>query len=164
MFRKRRRPTPGFGIPPPYNPIAGAHADLSISGVHPYCAMMQVAAVDQYADYVICRGFDPRILKFVDYEPDNSDKPGISVAKPFGNRVPCYYQVGQVFPAVLPTQGLVSEAGSPGTYNAVPPSPAEVDWRVGQNPGTAPESCFGQPQELTDVILEMKDHDGKFVN
>ena len=85
-FRKRRRPTPHFKIPSPFNPITGGFGELEVEGVYPYCAMMQVAADDTYDDYVVCRGFDTRILKFVDYEEGSSEKPGISVAKPFGDR------------------------------------------------------------------------------
>lgn len=154
MFRKRRRPTPGFGVPPPFQPVTGEYAPLKAEGVHPYCAMMQIAAEDQYQNYVICRGFDTRIRKFVDYEAGNANKPGISVAKPFRNRVKCYYQVGQVFPAVLPVQG---------TNNYTPPSPVAVNWRVGQNPGKSSTSC-GQPHLLTDSITELTDHNSKYVN
>jgi len=124
--------------------------------------MMQIAAPDDYSDYVICRGFDPRIQKFVDYEDGNEDKPGISVAKPFGNRVKCYYQVGQIFPAFLPTQGTVYE-GRQGTRDYVPPSPTGVDWRVGQNPGKADDSCAGQPLSLDEPITAMTDHDEKLI-
>lgn len=155
-FRKRRRPTPGFGVFPPYNAITGVHANLRAEGIHPYCAMMQVAAEDEYDDYVICRGFDPRIRKFIDYEEANADKPGISVAKPFGNRVAYRYQIGQVYPAFLPTQG---------TEDYTPPSPTAVDWRVGQNPGTVPDSSTGgHPQSLADTIEELTDHNDKYVN
>ena len=46
--------------------------------------MMQIAKDDIYDDYVVCRGFDPRIQRFVDFAENSSEKPGISVAKPFG--------------------------------------------------------------------------------
>lgn len=156
MFRKRRRPTPGFGIPPPFAPITGQRATLRVDGIHPYCAMMQVAAEDDYEDYVICRGFDTRIRKFIDYEYANADKPGISVAKPYGKRKIGTYRIGQVYPALLPIQG-----GEQHT----PPSPTEVDWRVGQNPGvTDNPDQGGHPQSLTDVIEALVDHAGKYVN
>ena len=156
MFRKRRRPTPGFGIPPPFMPMTGEHATLLPIGIFPYCAMMQVAAADTYVDYVICRGFDPRIRRFIDYAAGNSDKPGISVAKPYGKRVVGTYEIGQVFPALLPTQG---------TPDHTPPSPSAVDWRVGQNPGvTDNPDAGGHPQSLSDAIEELIDHKGAYVN
>ena len=154
--RKRRVPTAaGFGMPQPYNPLAAQHADIKTLGVFPYCAMMQVAAKDTYTDYVICRGFDIRINKFIDYEEGDSDKPGIAVAKPFGNRVKCYYQVGQIYPAVLPYQ----------VPQSVPvPIPSDIDWRVGQNPGVASEACAGQPQSLDQAVTELTGHTGEYVN
>lgn len=150
MFRKRRRPTPNLGIPPPFMPMTGEHATLRPSGIFPYCAMMQVAAEDTYTNYVICRGFDPRIRRFINYPP------GISVAKPFGRRFKGVYQIGQVFPALLPTQG-------PQDYT--PPSPTAVDWRVGQNPGVASTPGEGgHPQSLAGVIAELIDHNSQYVN
>ena len=156
-FRKRRRPTPGFGIPPPFSPATGTHATLRVEGVYPYCAMMQVAAADTYADYVICRGFDPRIRRFIDYAAGDPNKPGISVAKPFGNRVTSRYQVGEIYPAFLPTQGPTAEGGIAEDY--VPPSPTTVDWRVGQNPGKASTAHpGGHPTALVDAVTELTDH------
>lgn len=150
--RKRRRPTPGFGIPPPFSPITGTHATLRTEGVFPYCAMMQVAASDTYEDYVICRGFDPRQRKFIDYAAGDTDKPGISVAKPYGNRTVGAYTVAEVYPAFLPTQGA---------DDYTPPSPTAVDWRVGQNAGTASTAhTGGQPTALVDTITELVDHNG----
>jgi len=166
MFRKLRRPTPNFKIPPPYNPISGDHKELENHGVHPYCAMMQIAADDTYDDYVICRGFDIRMLKFVDYEEGNSDKPGISVAKPFGCRGGAgdgakIYRIGQIFPAFLPTQGPADFAP-----DYVPPSPVAVKWRLGQNPGVATGAAGygGHPESLDDTIEILYDHNGKVVN
>lgn len=164
-FRKRRRPTPSFGVPPPFNPTVGQHATLGVPGIHPYCAMMQVAATDSYADYVICRGFDPRIRKFIDYAAGDPNNPGISVAKPYGKRVAGTYKVAEVYAAFLPTQGTVATFGSEvGMETYTPPSPTSVDWRVGQNPGTAPTSYSGgQPTALVDQITELTDHNGKYV-
>jgi hypothetical protein len=123
--------------------------------------MMQVAAADTYDDYVICRGFDPRIRKFIDYEAGNANKPGISVAKPFGNRVVSSYEVGQIFPAFLPTQGY---AGAGKYENYTPPSPTDVDWRVGQTSGTAsPEATGGHPQDLSAGISALTDHNSQLV-
>jgi hypothetical protein len=85
-LRKRRTPSPGFRLPPPYQPITGEQAKLIGPGDFPYCAMMQVAAADTHADYLICRGYDPRIRKFFDYEVGDEDKKGIPVAKPYGKR------------------------------------------------------------------------------
>ena len=156
--KKRVRPAPAFGPPPPFKPVTGTHATLRVEGIHPYCAMMQVAAADTYEDYLVCRGFDPRILKFLDYAAGDPDKLGISVAKPFGNRTVSKYTVGEVFPAFLPTQGAVGEGKA---ENYVPPSPTAVDWRVGQNAGTAPVSNpGGQPTALVDTIEELVDHNG----
>lgn len=167
MFRKRRRPTPHFQIPPPFNPITGEHDDLQVEGVIPYCAMMQVAAEDQYDDYVVCRGFDPRILRFVDYEAGNPDKPGISVAKPHGSRgtgkygvgqgPARQYRIGEIFPAFLPTQG---------NDHYMPPSPRAVEWRIGQNPGVAEgaDDFGGHPEELGDRVSSLVDHNDKVVS
>jgi len=155
VTKKRRRPTPEFGIPYPVHPIGAGYADLAAQGLFPYCAMMQVAKEDVHQDYVICRGFDIRMRKFIDYEEDNDDKPGIPVAKPYGKRVKHVYQIGQVFGAFLPTQG---------PRDWVCPSPADVDWRVGQNPGVA-ETTPGHPADLDEAINEMMtDDETKYVN
>ncbi len=157
MFRKRRRPTPNFKIPPPFNPVDGGFASLGIEGIMPYCAMMQIAADDEYDDYVICRGFDTRVVRFVDYEAGNPNKPGISVAKPFGCRSVRKYSIGQVYPAFLPIQGNAT---------FTPPSPSHVNWRVGQNPGTVDiyEVNGGHPQDLDAGIEVLYDHNGNAVN
>lgn len=165
MFRKRRRPTPGFKVPSPFNPIQGENANLRQDGVSPFCAMMQVAAEDIYDEYVICRGFDTRILRFIDYAEGDSNKPGISVAKPFGNRVAGRYRVAEVYPALLPTQG---NAGFQDFREVVyvPPSPIAVQWRLGQNPGVVTGGGLegGQPEELTDEIEILYDHNNKVIN
>jgi hypothetical protein len=150
MFRKRRQPTPYFKLPPPYNPTTGEHAALAFSGVFPYVAMMQVAADDTHNDYVICRGFDLRTGKFVDYEDGNTDKPGIPVAKPYGKRRKGVYTIAQVYPAVLPLQSSS-------------PSPSSVPWRVGQNPGWA-TGGEGHPQGLDEEIDFLKDDDDVPIN
>ena len=163
-FRKRRRPTPFYKIPPPFSPMAGDYAELHQSGTSPWCAMMQVAADDTYDDYVICRGFDPRILKFVDYASGDANKPGISVAKPFGKRTTGTYEIGEIYPAFLPTQGHTElNEFKQGPY--FPPSPVAVKWRVGQNPGVVTGGLDGgQPENLTDEIGILYDHNGKVVN
>jgi len=156
MFRKRRRPTPNFKIPPPVNPVDGGFASLGIQRILPYCAMMQIAADDEYDDYVICRGFDTRILRFVDYESGDRNKPGISVAKPFGCRTAGKYSIGEVYPAFLPIQG---------TAVYTPPSPSSVNWRVGQNPGVVDgDSNAGHPIDLSSSIELLFDHNGVAVN
>lgn len=127
--------------------------------------MMQVAAEDTYDDYVICRGFDPRILRFIDYAEGDANKPGISVAKPFGKRTAGTYEIAEVYPALLPTQG---NSGFDDFRQVVytPPSPVAVNWRVGQNPGKVTGGGLegGQPEELTDTIEILYDHNGKVVN
>jgi len=138
VLRKRKQPTPHFKQPPPYEPISGDRAALAVPGFFPYVAMMQVAAEDTYEDYVICRGFDIRHRIFIDYEEGNADKPGIPVAKPYSNREVGVYSIAEVYPAVLPLQ----------TSN---PSPADVPWRVGQNPGVA-ETTAGHPADLDETI------------
>lgn len=166
MFRKRRRPTPHFKIPPPLNPLHGSHANLRQDGTSPFCAMMQVAADDTYDNHVICRGFDPRILKFIDYAAGNPDKPGISVAKPFGKRMAGAYEIGEVYPALLPTQGNPDFSDFRQVIYT-PPSPTSVMWRVGQNPGVVASGGGlegGQPAELGDEIEILYDHNGKVVN
>lgn len=164
MFRKRRRPTPGFKIPSPFNPMQGGQANLRQDGTSPYCAMMQIAAEDTYDDYVICRGFDTRILRFVDYAEGDPNKPGISVAKPFGKRRAGEYQIAEVYPALLPVQGNDVYAGfRQGVFT--PPSPTAVHWRVGQNPGVVTGGLDGgQPDDLSDTIGILRDHNEKAVN
>lgn len=158
MRYKERHPTPHFKIPPPFNAVTGQYASLTGEiGVSPYCVLMQVAAEDTYADYVICRGFDTRMLVFVDYEAGNSDKPGISVAKPYGRRKAGTYEIGEIHPALLPIQGNA-------TYT--PPSPAEIGLRLGQNPGVvsgAPESG-GQPSDLDASLALLYDHNDVAIN
>lgn len=164
MFRKRRRPTPGFGIPSPFNPMQGENANLRQDGTSPFCAMMQVAAADTYDDYVVCRGFDPRILKFIDYAEGDEDNPGISVAKPYGCRKIRKYRVGEIYPAFLPTQGNTEFSGfKQVTYT--PPSPSDVNWRLGQNPGVASDiRNGGHAKVLTDSITAIIDHNNIYVN
>ena len=148
-IRKRRQPTPGFKLPPPYSPVTGEHAPLSAQGVFPYVAMMQVAAEDTHKDYVICRGHDVRYNKFYDYAAGDPNKPGIAVAKPYGMRRHCVYRVGQIFAAVIPLQ----------TPN---PQPESVPWRVGTNPGVATVSD-GHPADLYEEVTELYDDDGKLI-
>jgi hypothetical protein len=126
-IRKRRNPTFGFNIPPPYQPITGERAPLVNSGDYPYCAMFQVAADDEYDDYVICRGYDPRTKRFIDYDAEDENKPGIPVAKPFSNRTAGVYTVGELYPAVIPLTQL------------------------GQNSGVAAETQ-GQPADLDEAV------------
>jgi len=149
-FRKRRNPTPGFKLPPPYEPLEGIRAPLKTEGVFPYCAMYQVAEEDTEDDYVLCRGFDVRVNKFIDYEKDNPNKPGIPVAKPYGQRGSGCYSVGQIFAAMLPLQ----------TPNA---SPTAVEWRVGQNPGVA-ETSTGHPTDLEEKVDELHTEENKAIN
>lgn len=156
MFRKRKRPTPNFRIPPPFNPMDGDYAKLGMEGILPYCAMMQVAENDIYPDYVVCRGFDTRVVKFVDYAEGDANRPGISVAKPFGCRGIRKYRRGEIYPAFLPIQGTA-------TYT--PPSPSGVDWRLGQNPGVSAETIDGgHPETLADGVNLLLDHNGLAVN
>mgnify|MGYP003442151479 CR=1 FL=1 len=156
--------TPGYGHVP-YNPLQGEQANLRQEGTSPYCAMFQVAAEDTYTNYVICRGFDTRILRFVDYASGDASKPGISVAKPFGKRRAGTYEIGEIYPALLPTQGNDEFTGfRQVTY--VPPVPVAVQWRVGQNPGVVTGGGLdgGQPADLTDAIEILYDHNAKVVN
>lgn len=126
--------------------------------------MMQVAAEDTHADYVICRGFDPRILKFIDYASGDDSKPGIAVAKPFGRRRTGTYEIGEVYPAFLPTQGNADYTGFRQVVYT-PPSPVGVNWRVGQNPGVTSGGLEGgQPEDLDDTIGILYASDGKVIN
>jgi hypothetical protein len=164
MFRKKRRPTPSFQIPSPFNAMRGSFGDLEIEGVFPYCVLLQVACEDKYPNHVVCRGFDVRMLKFVDFAEGSSEKPGISVAKPYGCRVSeggaKRYRIGEIYPAFLPTQG---EADVDPHY--VPPSPVEIKLRLGQNPGvTDVETYGGHPKCLTDEVSVLYDHNGKVIN
>lgn len=149
MYRKRKQPTPGFKLPAPFQPITGERAPLVVKGVFPYVAMMQVAAEDTHDDYVICRGFDVRIGRFIDYAEGDDDKPGIPVAKPYGRRRIGTYAIAQIFPAILPLQ----------TSN---PSPKDVPWRVGQNPGWA-TGGKGHPTTLEEEIDFLKDDNDEYI-
>lgn len=156
FFRKRRRPTPYFKIPPPFNPIQGENVNLRQDGTSPFCAMVQITEEDTHDDYVICRVFDPRILRFME---------NVSVGKPFGKRKPNMYQVAEIYPAFLPTQGNANFTDFRNvTY--FPPSPIAVEWRVGQNPGKVTGGGLegGQPAELTDAIEILYDDNGKVIN
>lgn len=138
-IRKRRTPSPAFRLPPPYESISGEHAALKVDGVDPFCALMQVAAEDTHADYVICRGYDTRTRKFTDYEAGNADKPGFAVAKPYGKRRTGLYEVAQVFPALLPLG------------------------RKGQNPGVAADSS-GHPADLDEEVEILYTDEGIVIN
>ncbi len=139
-YRKRRRATPAFGIHPPYTPLTGEYAPLRDPGIYPYCAMFQVATEDIYADYVVCRGFDPRIKRFVEYDAaDLANKPGISIAKPYGNRHSGLYLVGHVLPAAIP-------------YT-----------RIGETPGVA-ATTSGHPAGLDEEIEILYDHNSVAIN
>lgn len=157
MWRKRASPAPAFRQAAPFSPVHGAHAQIGVEGIFPYCAMMQIAAEDTYQDYVICRGFDIRIGRFVDYESGSSANLGISVAKPYGKRRKGVYRLAHIYPALLPTQ--LSRTG----FGFANPSPSDVPWRVGQNPGVAATST-GQPASLSETINELIDHNGDYVN
>ncbi len=154
-IRKRKTPTPGFGLPPPWNPLTGEHADLAAPKLAPHCAMMQVAVEDTHDNYVICRGYDPRIKKFFDYVEaveaaegveGVEGKPGIPVAKPWSNRTAGAYTVGQIFPAVIPLT------------------------RIGQTPGVRDpgedeeDPLLGQPEDLDEDVEILYTEDGKVIN
>lgn len=137
MFRKRKNPTPHFRMPPPYQPVTGEEAPLRDFGDFPHCAMMQVATTDSEPDYVVCRGYDTRIKRYIDYPP------GVPVAKPYGARTAYRYTIGQIFPAFLPL------------------------WEIGQNPGTVEAGGYepgGHPSDLDADIEHLKDSDDKYVN
>jgi hypothetical protein len=117
--------------------------------------MVQVVEEDTYDDYVVCRMFDTRILKFVE---------SVSVAKPFGKRIADTYEIGEIYPAFLPTQGNANFMDFRQVVYT-PPSPVDVQWRVGQNPGVTVGGLEGgQPEGLSDVIQILYDHNGKVVN
>lgn len=140
MKRKRRTPSPGFRLPPPFQPLTGERAPLDVAGVYAHCAMMQIAAEDTHEDYVICRGYDPRIRRFFDYDAaDLANKPGLPVGKPYGSRTAGVYTVGQVFPAMIPLT------------------------RIGQTPGVA-ETTQGHPADLDEDVEILYDEDDKAIN
>ena len=150
MFRKRKPVAPLFRLPVPLNPISGEYAALRTEGVFPHSAIVQVAKEDTEDNYVTCRGFDPRISKFIDYASGDPNKPGIPVAKPYGKRYPGVYRVAEVYQALLPLQ----------TTN---PSPSDVEWRVRQNPGYA-VGGGGHPYDLSEKIDELYNLEGKLIN
>lgn len=160
MFRKRKNPAPSFRMPPPFQPISGQHAALHASGLWPYCVLMQVAKADVHKNYCVCRGFDPRIQKFIDYEEGNEDKPGIPVAKPYGSRRTGLYEVAQIFAAALPIQSSDGSA-SPSSVYRVPPSPTTAPIRLGQNPGKASD---GHPADLQETVEPLLTDEGKYIN
>jgi hypothetical protein len=87
--------------------------------------MMQVALDDEFENYVICRGFDPRTWRFHDCDPDDlSNLPGIAVAKPYSNRKVGAYAVGQMFPAVIPVTRIGETAGVASSSSG---HPADLD-------------------------------------
>ena len=149
VFRKRKNPTPGFRMPPPYQPVTGEQATLNVPGTYPYCTLVQIVAEDTETDYVVCRGFDPRFKTFYNYEFGNDEKPGMAVAKPYGKRQKGVYHIGQIFPALLPIGGRT------------PPR-----LKMMQNPGTASleTACFGQPNDLTDELELLYDSNDKLIN
>jgi len=132
-------------MPPPYQPITGERETLRAEGVSPYCAMMQVAAEDGL-EYVMCRGYDTRLKRFIDYDAnDLANKPGIAVAKPYEKRGQAgHYSIGQIIPAFLPL------------------------WQIGQNPGTVAvgeaSQCMGQPLSADTEIAHQTDANVKYTN
>lgn len=141
-FRRRRQPTPFFRMPPPYQPITGERETLRAKGDYPYCAMVQVAAADTHDNYVICRGYDPRVKRFFDYDSaDPTNVPGIPVAKPYGNRCQGAYTIGQVFPAFLCRS------------------------KLGTNAGVVTDDEFqGHPLDLDDEIGLLQDDDDRYID
>ncbi len=96
--------------------------------------MMQVAAEDTHDNYVICRGYDPRVKKFFDYVEDDADKVGIPVAKPWNHRGAGAYTVGHVFPAVIPLTRIGQTSGV-------------------RDPGDDEENpLLGQPEDLDEEV------------
>ncbi len=134
-IRKRKPPTPAFRLPPPFNPITGKFAPLSVDGKPAYCAMMQIAADDEFDDYVICRGYDPESRLFFDYVEGDPDKIGLPVGKPYGVRGTNPYVIGQKFPALKPIT------------------------RLGETSGVAATSV-GHPEDLDEEIEILYDDEG----
>jgi hypothetical protein len=133
-IRKRKQPTPGFRLPPPFNPMTGERADLIARGVVSRCAMMQVigddeteANQDTHDNYVLCRGFDPETKKFYH---------SIAVAKPYSVRSTYPYRLGQLFAAM------------------------KAATRLGDNCGVS-SVTVGQPADLTETIDLLLDDDLK---
>jgi len=114
-------------LPPPFNPMSGERADLVAQGIPTHCAMMQIAAADEFKNYVICRGYDPRTKKFYDYDTEDADKNGIPVAKPYGSRVVGLYTVGEIFPAVIPITRIGQTSGVAAVTDG---HPADLDEEV----------------------------------
>lgn len=144
--RYRKVSAPGFNVPTPHKPTTGEYQKLVVEGIHPSCAMMQVAAEDTHDDYVICRGYDPRIKRFIDYEEGDANKPGIVVAKPYGARGRSNYAIGEVHAAFLPY-----------CHRAPLKTP------LLQNPGKA-ESTTGHPADLDEELTFLLSTGGVYVN
>ena len=144
--RKKHQPTPAFRLPPPFQPMTGERAKLLVPGIFPYCTMMQIAAEDTHCNYVVCRGYDPRLRRYYDY--DGGEQPGIAVAKPYWNRFTGVYRIGEVYPAFLPLS-----AGAERDGKIVP--------FIGQNPGRLEgDECRGQPTSLDEEIVHLEDENG----
>ena len=145
-IKKRRVRQPGFGLGgTPFNPQTGEYATLQPKGVFPYCALMQVAAEDTEVNYVVCRGWEPREQKFIDYEAGNDEKPGIAVAKPYAAREVGIYQPGAFHIAFLPMLRLGEGP------------------QASQNPGVAATST-GQPADLQEEVEILYTSEGIVIN
>jgi hypothetical protein len=133
-IRKRKNPTPGFRLPPPFNAMTGERADLVMRGVVSRCAMMQVigddeteANEDTHDNYVLCRGFDPETKKFYH---------SIAVAKPYSVRGSHPYRLAELFAAM------------------------KAATRLGDNCGKSSVTT-GQPADLDETIDLLLDDDSK---
>jgi hypothetical protein len=143
MFRRKKTAAQFFKTGQvPYDPLTGRRETLRAEGDAPYCAMVQVAATDTHDNYVLCRGYDPRVKRFFNYDSaDPTNVPGIPVAKPYGNRNKGAYIVGQVFPAFLPRS------------------------KLGQNAGVVEDDHFqGHPIDLDDTVGLLTDDDGRYID
>lgn len=146
MARYRRSATNHFqSKQTPYNAIDGERERLSPKSIRPFCAMMQVAVEDTHDDYVICRGFDTRVMRYFDYVEGDPDKKGIAVAKPYGVRGTKPYVVGEIHAAFLPVLQLSDTHGA--SYN-----PAKA------------ETTVGHPADLDEKIVALNRDDGVAIN
>lgn len=131
--RSRASEAPYFDIPTPRNPVDGEYAKLSIRGIYPHTALMQVAAEDTHDNYVICRGFDTRYSRFFDYVEGDAYKKGIAVAKPYGVRGTYPYSVGEIYAAFLPVyqfKDMTQGNHNPGKAATSTGHPADLDEEI----------------------------------
>jgi hypothetical protein len=102
IWRKRKSPAPFFKQAVPYDPVSGEYSPIGVPTEKIHIAMFQVIEADTHDNYIVCRGYDPTLRKFLN---------SINVAKPYDQRGAFGYVVGHVFPAAIPITRLGETSG-----------------------------------------------------